>query len=70
MKTLVTGSQGYIGTFLTKFLGENGIQVTGTDIGYYKDCNLAPVDDLISAKSVDVRDIRIDDVFGFDGGLS
>jgi nucleoside-diphosphate-sugar epimerase len=66
MKTLVTGSQGYIGTFLTKFLGENGIQVTGTDIGYYKDCNLAPVYDLVSAKSVDVRDIRIDDVFGFD----
>ena len=66
MKTLVTGSQGYIGTFLTKFLSENGIQVSGTDIGYYKDCNLTPVDDLISTKSVDVRDIRIDDVFGFD----
>jgi len=66
MKTLVTGSQGFIGTFLTKFLSENGIQVSGTDIGYYKDCNLTPVDDLISTKSVDVRDIRIDDVFGFD----
>ena len=66
MKTLVTGSQGYIGTFLTKFLSENGIQVSGTDIGYYKDCNLAPVDDLNSTKSIDIRDICIDDVVGFD----
>jgi len=66
MKTLVTGSQGYIGTFLTNFLNENGVQVFGTDIGYYKDCNLTPVDDLVSTKSIDIRDICIDDVVGFD----
>jgi nucleoside-diphosphate-sugar epimerase len=66
MKTLVTGSQGYIGTFLTNFLNENGVQVFGTDIGYYKDCNLTPVNDLVSTKSIDIRDICIDDVVGFD----
>jgi nucleoside-diphosphate-sugar epimerase len=66
MKTLVTGSQGYIGTFLTNFLNENGVQVFGTDIGYYKDCNLTPVDDLVNTKSIDIRDICIDDVVGFD----
>jgi len=66
MKVLVTGSQGYIGTFLTKFLSSNGIQVSGTDIGYYGDCNLVPVDDLIKTKSIDIRDIGIEGVLGFD----
>jgi nucleoside-diphosphate-sugar epimerase len=66
MKVLVTGSQGYIGTFLTKFLSSNGIQVSGTDIGYYRDCNLVPVDDLIKTKNIDIRDIGIEEVLGFD----
>jgi len=66
MKILITGSQGYIGTFLTRFLSDNGIQVSGMDVGYYKDCNLIPVDDLISTKCIDIRDIGIDDVIGFD----
>ena len=66
MKILITGSQGYIGTFLTRFLSDNGIQVSGMDVGYYKDCNLIPVDDLMSTKCIDIRDIGIDDVMGFD----
>ena len=66
MKVLVTGSQGYIGTFLTKFLSSNGIQVSGTDIGYYRDCNLVPVDDLIKTKNIDIRDIGIEEVLGID----
>jgi nucleoside-diphosphate-sugar epimerase len=66
MKILVTGSQGYIGTFLSQFLSDNGMQVSGTDIGYYKDCNLVPVDDLIETKSIDIRDISINEVLGFD----
>jgi nucleoside-diphosphate-sugar epimerase len=66
MKILVTGSQGYIGTFLSQFLSNNGMQVSGTDIGYYKDCNLVPVDDLIETKRIDIRDIGINEVLGFD----
>jgi nucleoside-diphosphate-sugar epimerase len=66
MKILVTGSQGYIGTFLSQFLSDNGMQVSGTDIGYYKDCNLVPVDDLIETKRIDIRDIGINEVLGFD----
>jgi len=66
MKILVTGSQGYIGTFLSQFLSDNGIQVSGTDIGYYKDCNLVPVDDLIETKRIDIRDVGINEVLGFD----
>ena len=66
MKILITGSQGYIGTFLTRFLSDNGLQVSGMDVGYYKDCNLTPVNDLISTKYIDIRDISIDDVMGFD----
>ena len=66
MKILVTGSQGYIGTFLSQFLCDNGMQVSGTDIGYYKDCNLVPVDDLIKTKRIDIRDIGINEVLGFD----
>lgn len=66
MKILVTGSQGYIGTFLTQFLSDNGIEVLGTDIGYYKDCHLVPVKDLFKTKNIDVRSLQTEDITGFD----
>jgi nucleoside-diphosphate-sugar epimerase len=65
MKILITGSQGYIGTFLTQFLSNSGIEVSGTDVGYYKDCNLVPVDDLAKTKNIDIRNVSIGDVLGF-----
>jgi len=65
MKILITGSQGYIGTFLTQFLINIGMEVSGTDVGYYKDCNLVPVDDLAKTKNIDIRNVSIGDVLGF-----
>ena len=65
MKILITGSQGYIGTFLTQFLINVGMEVSGTDVGYYKDCNLVPVDDLEKTKNIDIRNVSIGDVLGF-----
>ena len=66
MKILVTGSQGYIGTFLTQYLSDNGVEVSGTDIGYYKDCYLVPVKDLIKTKCIDIRNLEAEDILGFD----
>jgi len=66
MKVLVTGSQGYIGTFLVDFLLENGLQVSGLDIGYFKDCNLVPITSSVKTKNIDIRDISKNDVIGFD----
>jgi len=66
MKVLVTGSQGYIGTFLTQFLQDNRMQITGIDAGYYKDCNLIPIHDLVENKNIDIRDINLEDVLDFD----
>jgi len=65
MKILITGSQGYIGTFLTQFLINIGMEVSGTDVGYYKDCNLVPVNDLAKTKNIDIRNVSIGDVLGF-----
>jgi nucleoside-diphosphate-sugar epimerase len=66
MKVLVTGSQGYIGTFLVDYLTENALQVSGLDIGYFKDCNLVPITGSVKTKNIDIRDVSKNDVIGFD----
>lgn len=66
MKILVTGSQGYIGTYLTQFLSDNGKEVLGTDVGYYRDCNLIQVNDLVQTKSIDIRNFTTEDLKSID----
>lgn len=66
MKVLVTGNLGYIGSVLVPTLINEGHEVIGFDIGYYKDCIL--YDDKISFKQInkDIRDVSADDLFGID----
>jgi len=66
MKVLVTGNQGYIGSVLVGILLEKGYEVTGYDIGYYEDCLLYPYHMPIKQITRDIRDIRAEDVKGFD----
>lgn len=55
MKILITGNLGYVGTVLTSKIINLGHEVTGLDIGYYKDCYLVKP---IEAKFQITKDIR------------
>ena len=66
MKVLVTGSRGYIGTYLTKYLSESDHEVVGTDVGYFSDCNLSLIHDEVSTIEKDIRDYNTEDLIGFD----
>lgn len=66
MKVLVTGHRGYIGSVLTPLLVRDGHDVTGLDTGYFDDCTLVP--DVLKVPEIrrDLRDVRAEDVAGFD----
>ena len=64
-RVLITGSQGYLGSVLTQYLTNNGIQCTGLDTGFFKNTILysAP-----TTKTVfrDARDITESDLENID----
>lgn len=65
MKILVTGSLGYIGSILTKYLADRGHGVVGYDTGFFKDGILyePPQTDTIIK---DARDFEESDLVGID----
>ncbi|RCS22668.1 SDR family NAD-dependent epimerase/dehydratase [Phyllobacterium salinisoli] len=68
MKVLVTGHQGYIGSVMVPMLIEAGHAVTGYDSNLYKRCTFAAGGAMPDVPSIraDVRDIRPNDLEGFD----
>jgi len=67
MKVLVTGTDGYIGSVLTPYLLERGHDVVGLDTGFYRAGWL--FDDRRDRPRTitrDIRDVRPDDLRGFD----
>jgi nucleoside-diphosphate-sugar epimerase len=66
MKVLVTGNLGYIGSVLVPILINEGHEVVGYDIGYYKDCLLYEDDIHIRQVLKDIRDVVIEDLSGID----
>lgn len=66
MKVLITGSRGYIGTYLTKYLSDNNFEIVGTDVGYFSNCNLYPIENEVSTIEKDIRDFIEKDLEGFD----
>ncbi len=62
---LVTGSSGYIGSVLTQKLVDQGYFVTGLDTLFYKNSILFPQKGFPFRK-VDIRNIQVDDLYGFD----
>lgn len=66
MKVLITGHQGYLGTVMSQMVAEAGHDVVGLDSGLFADCVLGP--ELIEPPSlaVDLRDVTVDQLAGFD----
>jgi nucleoside-diphosphate-sugar epimerase len=66
MKVLVTGDDGYIGTVLSRFFGDAGHDVAGLDAGLFEGCSLGLEPRTGASSRMDVRDVRPDDLRGFD----
>lgn len=67
MKVLVTGNLGYIGSVLTAELAAAGHDVTGLDVGFFRDCLLEEAPPPARQVVKDIRDIEDCDFHGFDG---
>lgn len=66
MTVLITGSQGYIGTHLTSHMLNEGYKVVGVDSGYFKSCNVGPLNQQTRTLQKDIRDLEKADLEGVD----
>ncbi len=66
MKVLVTGHHGYIGSVTVPVLAAAGHGVVGVDTRFYDGCDLYPAEPPSEELRGDVRDLRADDLRGFD----
>src|SRR6266540_1592372 len=66
MRVLVTGHNGYIGGVMVPLLREAGHEVVGLDSDLFRSCLFGPEPASIPSLTVDVRDVRPDDLRGFD----
>lgn len=61
-RILVTGNLGYIGSVLTEFLKKYNYEITGLDIGFFKDCLLERVKYLKKQINKDIKLVNRDDL--------
>jgi nucleoside-diphosphate-sugar epimerase len=66
MRVLVTGHQGYLGTVMVPVLQAAGHDVTGLDSGLFEHCVLGAEPHDPPALRVDLRDVAIEQLIGFD----
>lgn len=66
MRVLITGHDGYIGSVLTPIVREAGHEVAGLDAFWFEGCALGPEPDAAPALRLDVRDVEVDHIRGFD----
>ena len=66
MKVLVTGHQGYIGSVLTPLFQRAGHEVVGLDSGLFADCTFGPAPPEVPSLRVDLRDVAVEALRGFD----
>lgn len=66
MKVLVTGHDGYIGQRLVPLLQQAGHEVTGYDSFLFAECSFGDSAAQLSERQIDVRDLELDDLEGFD----
>jgi nucleoside-diphosphate-sugar epimerase len=63
---LLTGHKGYLGTVMAPVLAEAGHEVVGLDSELFGECLLGPTPDDPPGLNVDLRDVQLDQVQGFD----
>ena len=66
MRILITGHKGYIGSVMTPYLASRGHDVVGLDTEFFGECRFGPDGDPTPSIRKDVRDVRVDDLVGFD----
>jgi nucleoside-diphosphate-sugar epimerase len=66
VKVLLTGHRGYLGAVAAPALVAAGHEVTGLDAGFYRGCDLGPLEETVPALDLDVRDAAPEHVRGFD----
>jgi len=63
---LVTGNEGYLGTVLADVLATAGHEVSGLDSGLFAGCVLGPLPSEPPTRRVDLRDVELADLRGYD----
>lgn len=66
MRVLLTGHDGYIGTVLVPILRTAGHPVVGLDAGWFSACVFGEPETPPPARQLDVRDVTLDDLDGYD----
>lgn len=66
MKVLVTGHEGYLGAVMTRVLTDAGHDVVGLDTRLFEGCDLGDPPQAVPAIDTDVRDVRREQLEGFD----
>lgn len=66
MRVLVTGHDGYVGRVLASVIREAGHDVGGIDTRLFAGCSLGREPEAIPGRHIDVRDVGVDDLRGFD----
>jgi nucleoside-diphosphate-sugar epimerase len=66
MRVLLTGHKGYLGTVMAPVLAQAGHEVVGLDSGLFGDCLLGQARDDPPGIEVDLRDVHLEHLEGFD----
>lgn len=66
MRVLITGHDGYIGSVLESFVRRHGHDVAGLDTRLFEGCSLGPEPAGPDALRLDVRDVEVEHLRGFD----
>jgi nucleoside-diphosphate-sugar epimerase len=66
MRILVTGCHGYIGSVLVPLLESEGHEVVGIDSDLFEPCVFGSVPAVRAVRQLDVRDLQVGDLAGFD----
>ena len=67
IKVLVTGNLGFIGSVLTKYLMEKGIEIIGLDNGFFQNIFYVPRSKINKQIIKDIRDVEKEDIKGING---